>query len=562
MVPRNRLNWFAVAVVIVAAASLSAAPPQQIRFRWIDASPEDRPLVRKLPVTGGVVAVRGGFLIRAGLRAMFAGEKANPGQFKPELYLGINNETSSAIWVDVEVADPSGEGTKKDSADIKRGRYRAFIWGIKNIVWGRTYPLKISVYADRERKNLIGSHTAEFDLPESLALTIEKAKDIAVRISKEGDLPFVVVSGWREVEFPSVAGLQAENDAAVVERIDQLVVYAEGVEAQQSGSQGIASFFGNERVTKELKAACPLLTRYLERNPDDPRGLLLVARAYRVHSILTPTVIEQGVINRGQPFCPALAPQKQLDHLLEVDHSNPDAYYWKARLYGFNEIKETPDGFKKAPVDLDKATEFAGLAVRTAPQNDRYREALVLYLVMAKRNGEALEAAKGFSGRNHPLYLHLNDQPKMVVPEGAAEHPGAAEFPSSALARRGASYPFLRTKAFVVALPAEEVEAFYQKHWPGLRLFQVKKPERFEGQSTIRMLAVEFDWKEDALVPSAKKPDLDKPDRLEVLFVGVFEVRNTTEEFRKRNGITIPVRDVYCLIIFTNTHNWDGDAPD
>lgn len=549
-----------IASLLMAGPALAAQ--QGVSIRWVDASPQDRPLERKFPVTGGTIAVRGGFLIRAGIRAIFAGARANPGQFKPELYLGIRNETPNTIWVDAEVADPAGEGVKRDSEDLKRGRYKAFIWGLKNVVWGRSCPLKISVYSDRERKNLIGAHTAEFDFPENMALSVEKAKDAAVSASRDGALPFVVVSGWREVEFPSVAGLRPENDAAVIAQIEKLVTHAEAVEAQQSGSQSIAALFGNERVTKELKAAGTLLEKYVERNPDDPRGLLLVARAYRVHDVLTPTVIERGVINRGDPISPGLDPQKLLDHLLELDHSNPEAYYWKARLYGYNEIKKTPDGFEKAPVDLVKAIEFAGLAVRAAPQNDLYREALVLYHVLAKRHADALEASRGFSGGSHPLYLLLSDQLKMVAPDGAVEHEGSAEFPRSTLARRGASYPFLRTKAFAVALPAEQVEAFYQKQWPGLRLHQVRKPERFDGQSAMRMLAAELEWKGDDLLPSAKKPDIGKPDRLEVIFLGVFEMRNTTEEFRQRSGVTIPVSGVYCIIVFTNTHNWDGDIPE
>jgi hypothetical protein len=213
-------------------------------------------------------------------------------------------------------------------------------------------------------------------------------------------------------------------------------------------------------------------------------------------------------------------------------------------------------------VDLELAIRYATEAVTLLPSNIRYREALALYLVEARRVTEALDLMRPVADRQHPIYLLLDDLEALPYPASALPYPAdAANFAQQQVERgRFKQYPRLRVRFYVVPMSSTELQEFYSRRWSGFEFHVQEDPQKTGGGAEMRLLAQYLTAGPDGWRPAVSKSDIPKDVGAGILLTAL-ELRNVPAEMRRQTpaGIDLPadLGNVYCYLIVVNYRPFD-----
>jgi hypothetical protein len=267
--------------------------------------------------------------------------------------------------------------------------------------------------------------------------------------------------------------------------------------------QDMAAWKGKEsQVQKGLQMADAGITKYLEKNPRDVAALFLQVRLDRVKSAVFPGSMQNGQFSQPGLPSPDRDPQKTLDLILQIDPYNPAACYWKARFFGSSEARVSQGRLIRREADFAKAAELARVAVKEAPENVEYREALATYLLLEDKRPEAEEVLKPVQDGRHPMYRLLLDQDIVSVPANAVFDPQQTNRVAEGMMQSPAQFPsrdFLafRVRSYLFPGPASKIEEYYRARWPGLQL-KPESDDEFDSPKSKHLHAV-LVWRGNAL---------------------------------------------------------------
>ena len=205
--------------------------------------------------------------------------------------------------------------------------------------------------------------------------------------------------------------------------------------------------------TQEKKEVAEKLNDYLNQNPSNVQALILYAQI---------GIALGDDVNKLH---------ETLNKALETEPGNAEAHYWKARLYGI---------IKGEFSDYDKAIKFAKKAIELNPDNDLFRETLVLYLAEKRKFEEARVFIKNTKGGKHPVYLILRDLQYFPLHINTVFLPDETENLLETVKDKGeiTDYHSLRVHVFSVPISAEMLEEFFEKFLPEFNLFEVKRDKK------------------------------------------------------------------------------------
>jgi hypothetical protein len=173
---------------------------------WVDATPEGKLVVKAWDFAGGKAVIRGGMLIRPGVKALFMKQSSKPENMDVDLFLDVSNRSPNTLWVEMEIEVP---GQKKGSAklvELKEGRGWWQAWNIKELQWGFQYPVRISAYADKKKSSVLGTTNTSIVFDEADKVRLEAAKSLATKQWHEDRFTWVTMSGWPEKAPAQTAG--------------------------------------------------------------------------------------------------------------------------------------------------------------------------------------------------------------------------------------------------------------------------------------------------------------------------------------------------------------------
>jgi len=287
----------------------------------------------------------------------------------------------------------------------------------------------------------------------------------------------------------------------------------------------------------ELRKADAALSEFLKTHPDD---LAFLWTQVHLDFLKRQLPIYEAGKEAGRPdFLPGAGrdPMKTLDHILELDPNEPDAYFREAILFASPELR----GLKLAP-DFDKAIESARKAVDRAPENAEYREALANLLLEMGRDREAMDALQPVERGRHPAYLLLADWSRLPLPPGAVLNKDGMQIWAQMAAIQGEDYPGLRVRVYDIPQSAADIEAFYRTTWNGFRFYPDGKEEIQNGVREHGFVAY-FQWQGEAW--HLAEPSIRKQPGETGLTLLVSEYRKEATA----DGASVPVR---CTLYITN----------
>jgi len=137
----------------------------------------------------------------------------------------------------------------------------------------------------------------------------------------------------------------------------------------------------------------------------------------------------------------------------------------------------------------------------------------------------------------------------MPVPAGALSLPAQERGLAQMLMDEESlsDYPFLRARMYVVLVPADSVEAFYRKRWPGFRL--ISTDEQHVGDARMRSFMQYFRWQGGQVLPARDKSEVPDEPR-EGMAVALIEIVNPPPEVRKH--FAVPLGRVFTSLSFVN----------
>lgn len=223
--------------------------------------------------------------------------------------------------------------------------------------------------------------------------------------------------------------------------------------------------------------AATWLDKHTQENQDDVPAHILRARLGRLQDLLTPVVFSRGVDPPTmEQYAKEQAPlHAGLDRALALEPQNPEAYYWKARLLALRKPVMQDDTFVRVYIDLDKAISLAGEAVRLAPSNATYREALAILLFDNNQIDSAIATMRSVDNGRHLLFKLLTELKAIPIPDQAVFSAQHTEGFVQMVTESGRihNYHQLRIRIYDINLTIEEIESFYQHTWPYFEFFEV-----------------------------------------------------------------------------------------
>ena len=209
---------------------------------------------------------------------------------------------------------------------------------------------------------------------------------------------------------------------------------------------------------RERKEVAEKLNDYLSQNPTNVQALMLY--------------VHIGIDLGDDDFTKL---HEALNKALEKEPRNAEVHYWKARLYG-EKMVNSVDSAESA----ESAIKFAKKAVELNPDNDLFRETLVLYLAEKRKFEEARVFIKNTRGGKHPVYLLLRDLQYFPLHINTIFLPGETENLVKAVKDKGeiTDYHSLRVHVFSVPLSAEGLEDFFEKFLPEFNLFEITRDKK------------------------------------------------------------------------------------
>jgi len=345
-----------------------------------------------------------------------------------------------------------------------------------------------------------------------------------------------------------------EGTGSLVDRVTVIVDRAEAAEAGQAVDRAIGL------ILQDAAKAARQLTTYLDSHPTDVRALILSARLGRVGQIAQPLVIQRGdTLPTFGSLAADYAPhQAALNRALALEPNNAEAYYWKGRLYGLGQswmgmlygiTAPPPAVLALARAYGDSAVRYARRAVELEPERLQYRVALAIHLILAEQEQEAAAVLRDVAAGRHPMSVLLADWQAIPVPAGAVSLPERARGLTRMMTDEEAmsEYPFLRVHMYVVVMPADSVEAFYRRRWPGFRL--IRTEEHKNGDVRVRIYSQYLRWQGGQIVTARDKREIpDEPT--EGIAVALMEIVNPPAEVREQ--YPVPLGRLFCLLTFIN----------
>lgn len=347
---------------------------------------------------------------------------------------------------------------------------------------------------------------------------------------------------------------------SLVDRVAAVVDRAEAAEA------GRAVDGNSAEIMRDAAKAATLLTAYIDRQPNDVRAVILSVRLARFQQVAQPLVLQRGdTVPTFASLAAHYAPYHvALNRALTLEPTNAAVHFWKARLYGLGYdwmamlygISDRPAS-EAAPARVyrDSAVHYGRRAVALAPEQASYREALAVYLILNDQEQEAATVLQPVAAGRHPMSVLLADWQAIPVPVGAVSLPEQAHGLARMWMAEGAfqGFPFLRTRMYVVALPADSVQSFYRKHWPGFGLFLMESEQ--QGRARQRSFSQFLTWRNGRVVPTQTKEQLpDEPT--EGMLVALIEITNPPAEVRQK--FPVPLGSVFCSLSFINLRRFDA----
>jgi hypothetical protein len=239
-----------------------------------------------------------------------------------------------------------------------------------------------------------------------------------------------------------------------------------------------------------LRKADMALSEFLTKHPDD---VALLWTQVHLDFLKRQLPVEiAGREARKSDFITSAGrdPMKTLDHILELDPNDPNAYIRRAQLFAEPELRGL-----SIPSDLAAAAESARKAVELSPDDAYYRETQAGILLQMGRDREAKEVLQPLDGGHHPVYLLLLDWSTLPLPPQAVLDEDGTQLGAQVMALTGKSYPGLRTRSYRLAQNVAELETFYRGYWEDFR-FSQKEVEITKGEYRRTFLA-HFQWEND-----------------------------------------------------------------
>lgn len=333
--------------------------------------------------------------------------------------------------------------------------------------------------------------------------------------------------------FERAAELAMADTLPAVDRARSIVAAVDSVQA------GLDA--GVDLQPGDVERAGAALGAYLETNTEDVEALILFARLGMISNLETPTVFTRGddVPDAEAPYAPLHA---ALDRALEIEPDNPEAMYWKARLFGVRVPDLSSGRMAYRFLSLPGAIELAERALALAPHNVLYREALATFLVSDGREADAREVLHNVMGGQHPMYLLLTDLQRIPVPANAIFSPEDSE--SFAQMQGIVDNASLRLRMYVVPGSADDLERFFAQHWEGFQ-FVVQSVDGGEGY------AQHLIEQNGALVPARPGSEIDEAPA-EGILMFVMELDDVPTETPAGHALPSDLGAPYCFLIIVN----------
>ena len=346
----------------------------------------------------------------------------------------------------------------------------------------------------------------------------------------------------------------------LVDRAARLVSRLET--AEQRGELEI-NLFGPPKLLAIIVGADIRVRAHADSHPDDAQLLLLAARLGRLRQVAQPISFRADhpptLDSLNATFAHNL---RYVERAIALQPANADAHYWMGRLYavrtGWQRFLYGAAATDAATMQffrtsLDSALYFGRRAVELGKE-ERYREALMQYLLMAGRHDEALAMARTLAGGHHPVSVLLDDWNRLPTPPAAVLAEKQTNAITEMQSASGIQHAGLRVRVYVVSQPAAQVEAFYRTRWPGLRFFEQKDVET-EGED--RMLVQILRFKGQGLEPAKNEEEVRNMDGArapEGLAMVLLELTSATAEMRVR--FEAPSSGTFCILTVMNTRRF------
>lgn len=274
---------------------------------------------------------------------------------------------------------------------------------------------------------------------------------------------------------------------ALIVAFEQAEMTGDAAAAQAALDAAAVFSNGEPDFLTDMMTAYDELAAHIDAQPDDVDALVLFGRLGRIQSVVQPVVISG---DRKDQF-DVEPSHAALHRALELDPDRADAAYWQARLYGLSQPTVEADGVVMRTKDLEMAVSFSRLAVSLAPDDERYREALALYLFEAEDLDEALRVmddgvALGGDPMD-PIRLLLGDLVALPLPASAEFLADETDSQVDAIGD-GLDYARLRIRAHFVPQSAAELESFFSAHFPGFTLFDCQPLGPASAGTALRCL--------------------------------------------------------------------------
>lgn len=347
----------------------------------------------------------------------------------------------------------------------------------------------------------------------------------------------------------------------LVDRLGRLVDRLET--AERRGELEI-KMFGPPTLLATIVGADTRVRGYADSHPDDARLLVLAARLGRLRHVAQPISFQADHPPTLDSLNATFAHNLRYgERAIALQPANAEAHYWMGRLYAFRTGWQR-FMFGAAATDaaslqffrtsLDSALYFGRRSVELGPKDERYREALMQYLLMAGQHDEAVAMARTLAGGRHPVSVLLDDWDRLPAPPAAVFSERQANAIAEMQSASGIEYAGMRVRVYVVNQPATQVEAFYRTRWPGLRFFEQKDVD-MGGEG--RMLAQMLRFKGQGLEPAKSEQEvreIEGPRAPEGFAVGLMEMTNATAEMRAR--LDAPATGPFCILTVMNTRRF------
>ena len=174
---------------------------------------------------------------------------------------------------------------------------------------------------------------------------------------------------------------------------------------------------------------------------------------------------------------------------------------------------------------------------------------------LSEQEREAAAVLREVAGGHHPMATLLADWEAIPVPAGAVALSAEARGMARMWTEEGTipDYPFLRVRMYVVVMPADSVQAFYRKRWPGFQL--IASEDERSGAARVRSFVQHLKWRGEGFVPVRNKKEIPE-EPTEGVNIALIEITNPPAEVREK--FPVPVGKVFCSLSFINVRKFDA----